>query len=229
MKWAILYAALITAGFAAARSQSNEQVNGRASSRADSGGVSVGCVDRDRVHEGRKPKIHAPRICCGIRGWEYGVSNLSKGKAVTTKLATNVLTVPELFALADQALSMERPVRGVDRYWLVAVALVESGGDPHIVGDSSHALGLHQFHMPAWKDCWGEDYLIHLRQNPNSSFRAAIRYAGKVRTDKAINGSLCRARISSHHHLGHLSSRDTGYINRVERSYKELVSEYGGK
>ncbi len=175
MKWAILYAALITAGFAAAR--------------------------------GQEPRN------------------------VTTKPATNVLTVPELFALADQALAMERPVRGVDRYWLVAVALVESGGDPNAVGDNGHAHGLHQFHLPAWVDCWKDDWAKYERWNPLDSFRAAIRYArlgsqGLVRAQPAKHMRAC---YSSRHHLGHVDMTDTKYINRVERRFQTLVKEYGGK
>ncbi len=176
MKWAILYAALITAGFAAAKGQ--------------------------------------------------------EARNVTTKPATkpHILTVPELFALADQALSMERPVRGVDRYWLVAVALVESGGDPTIIGDSGQAVGLHQFHLPAWDDCWGKDS-PRSRYYPLSSFRAAIRYQryadkGLIR---AHPPKTLRAYRSSRHHLGHYYLEDKKYINRVERRYQTLVKKYGGK
>lgn len=174
MKWPIVYACLITAGFAAARGQ--EQRN------------------------------------------------------VTTKPATkpNVLTVPELLALADQALSMERPVRGVDRYWLVAVALVESGGDPNAVGDGGRAVGLHQFHSPAWSDCWGVDTL-RPRNDALSSFQAAIRYAGKARIDAGTtNPQTLRRRISVHHHLGHYESGDKEYYATVERRFQTLVKEYGG-
>lgn len=156
---------------------------------------------------------------------------------MTTKPATNVLTVPELFALADQALAMERPVRGVDRYWLVAVALVESGGDPNAVGDGGLAVGLHQFHAPAWKDCYPDidDFGYNARYNPLSSFRAAIRYAGigvarrsQVRTPNDMD--LIRRRASNFHNSGNPKLlRKTTYSNRVERAYKELVSEYGGK
>lgn len=178
MKWAIIYAALITAGFAAARGQ--------------------------------------------------------EARNVTTQPATrpNVLTVPELFALADEALAMERPVKGVDRYWLVAVALQESGGDPTAVGDGGLARGLHQFHPEAWKDCYPniDDFGYNARYNPLSSFRAAIRYAGKYRKNwRNSVARTIRMHLSTHHHLGHWDSSDKDYYNRVERRYQTLVKEYGGK
>lgn len=148
-------------------------------------------------------------------------------RTVTTKPATTRLSVPELLALADVALSMEKPVKGCDRYWLVAVALVESGGDPSAVGDGGRAIGLHQFHLPAWADCWKGK--LGNRYDPMDSFRAAIRYAGKTNFKwlaKPLRADDRRACLSNHHHLGHIDLNDERYISRVERRYQQLVKEY---
>lgn len=135
------------------------------------------------------------------------------------------LREPELLDLADYALALEKPVKGVDRYWLVALALHESSGNPTAVGDFGMAVGLHQFHVPAWADCWGDPGTCLVpRTDPLYSFRAAIRYAGKVKRYVHCR----RAAMSSHHHLGHVNLHDEVYIAGVERKYQQLVKQYGG-
>lgn len=141
------------------------------------------------------------------------------------------LNAKELIRMARGQMALERPVRGVDEYWLAALALQESGGNPNAVGDGGRAVGLMQFHRPAWSDVWGrppED--LPLRTDSWASMRAAIRYArsAKVRRLWADTPRWTRERLSSHHHLGHVDVSDRAYVESVERKYQQLVKQYGG-
>lgn len=140
------------------------------------------------------------------------------------------LSVEQMLEMADAALALEGGQRGIDRYWLVALALHESSGYSRAVGDEGEAVGLHQFHRRAWTDCWG-DADTFPRTDPVASFRAAIRY-GKIairqyKGQKKLTALRRRETLSIHHHLGHWDPSDQRYSSGVERKYQQLVREYG--
>lgn len=49
---------------------------------------------------------------------------------------------------------------GVTEAWLAAVRQVESGGNPHLVGDGGKAIGPYQIHRGYWKDAMKQDSTI---------------------------------------------------------------------
>jgi len=173
------------------------------------------------------------RYVLATGGLVLGLTLATRGGATvqpTTQPADSSghLSVERMLEMADAALSLEGGQRGIDRYWLVALALHESSGYSRAVGDGGKAVGLHQFHLGAWTDCWG-DAGMYPRTDPVASFRAAIRYARKMpRSPQQWYPRRVRAMRSSHHHLGHVDLDDKVYISGVERKYQQLVKQYGG-
>lgn len=140
----------------------------------------------------------------------------------------------ELLAMADRALEAEPHHAAIDRYWLVALALHESGGDPNAIGDGGQAVGLMQFHMDAWIDALGKGWSI-TRGDPYWSMVAAIRYAEigirrylKEHTAQGITlrPDVLRRVAALHHNSGAVANRTTVYTDAVFAIRERLIREH---
>ena len=156
-----------------------------------------------------------------------------------------VLTAPQLLALADKCLAANPTHAGIDRYFLAAMALKESGGNVKARGDEDkqhknwfHAHGLMQFHKSAWSDVYEHLARMPSRDNAEASMVAAIRYANIGLAAHAKRNAAdwrqyadCYARLlaATHHNQGHTLEVETKYSRDVEAIRLWLVKEYGPK
>ena len=160
-----------------------------------------------------------------------------------------VLTAPQLLALADKCLAANPTHAGIDRYFLAAMAIQESGdkgkltANPKARGDRNRdgvycAWGLMQFHSAAWQDCFPESWRSRSRDNPEDSMLAAIRYANqglRVHANKNQKDwtryADCYARLlaATHHNQGHTLEVETKYSRDIDAIRTRLVREYGAK
>lgn len=124
------------------------------------------------------------------------------------------LTITELHEMARGALALEGPC-GLTTDELVAMCLVESGGDAGAIGDGGQAVGLFQFHGPTWTDHADSTWS---RRDAVPSFRTAIRYAKRAqRLLRASHQGTHRDLIWSHHNQGNIRAYASGYVGRCRR------------
>lgn len=158
---------------------------------------------------------------------------------VTTVMMTHsgVLTIPELYRLADQArASVPDCPPELDSHWLVAMALKESGGDPKARGDKEdgvyQAWGLLQFHRATWHGIYPIGATRPSRDDPLASMRACLIYAMwglkahglRERKDwRKYDGDYMRQLASTKHNAGHCIEVETKYSKWVHDKRIELM------
>lgn len=142
-----------------------------------------------------------------------------------------ILTTTQLRSLADQAIQLEgsSPLTADE---LVAMCLVESGGNPNAVGDGGRAVGLFQFHPGTWRDMTNNKVNRH---NLLWNFMAAIRYAKRgemlwLKSRWCQPGKPCpRVTLWMHHNSGNVRGANTSYARKCEAQLKALAAEEGGR
>jgi hypothetical protein len=100
---------------------------------------------------------------------------------------------------------------------LDAIAMVESNGDPHAVGDNGRAIGIYQIHKSYWRDgtrILGVDWSYDHARDPDRSrqvVRAYLLHYGRGRS------LIDKARIHNGGPRGYRKKATLKYARRIAR------------